>query len=224
MTKRKPSAPKPALPIANPAVNWAAVQTSRVTCAPGQTLFVQGDPATSIMFVESGIMRLSVLSHGGKEAVIALLVPGAFFGEGSLVGQTQRMATATAITPSRIVVVKKKEMTRQLHAQPSFADHFLRHMLTRNIRIEEDLLDQLFNSSEKRLARTLMLLARDGEPAASHRMLPRLSQETLAEMVGTTRSRVNFFLNKFRKLGFIDYHGALKIKINNSLLSVVLRD
>jgi CRP-like cAMP-binding protein len=132
------------------------------------------------------------------------------------------MATATAMVPSTVLIVEQLEMVRQLHAQPTFADRFLRHMLTRNIRIEEDLLDQLFNSSEKRLARTLMLLARFGEPQASHRTLPKVSQEVLAEMVGTTRSRVNFFMNKFRKLGFIDYNGGLKV--NNSLLSVVLRD
>jgi CRP/FNR family transcriptional regulator, cyclic AMP receptor protein len=132
------------------------------------------------------------------------------------------MATATAMTASTILTVEKREMVRQLHAAPAFADRFLTHMLTRNIRIEEDLVDQLFNSTEKRLARTLLLLAQYSEPEASHRALPKVSQEVLAEMVGTTRSRVNFFMNKFRKLGFIDYNGILKI--NNSLLSVVLRD
>ncbi len=173
------------------------------------------------MYLEQGMVRLSVLSHAGQEAVVAILDAGSFFGEGCLAGQAQRMATATTLAPSTIVVVDQGEMVRQLHAQPAFADHFLRHMLTRNIRIEEDLIDQLFNSSEKRLARTLLLLARYGEPEASHRALPKVSQETLAEMVGTTRSRVNFFMNKFRKLGFIEYNGVLKI--NNSLLSVVLR-
>ena len=167
-------------------------------------------------------MRLSVLSHAGKEAGVALLDAGHFFGEGCLAGQTQRMATATAMTASTILAVEKPDMVRQLHAQPPPADRFLTHMLTRNIRIEEDLIDQLFNSAEKRLARTLLLLARYGEPEASHRALPKVSQEVLAEMVGTTRSRINFFMNKFRKLGFIDYNGALKI--NNALLSVVLRD
>ena len=174
------------------------------------------------MYVEYGTVRLSVLSHAGKEAVVALLDVAHFFGEGCLAGQSQRMATATAITACTILAVERQEMVRQLHAKPAFADRFLSHMLTRNIRIEEDLVDQLFNSTEKRLARTLLLLARYGEPEASHRALPKLSQETLAEMVGTTRSRVNFFMNKFRKLGFIDYNGDLKI--NNSLLSVVLRD
>ena len=174
------------------------------------------------MYVRDGTVRLSVLSHAGKEAVVAVLNGGHFFGEGCLAGQTRRMATASAIDRSTVIIVDKDEMVRQLHARPAFADQFLTHMLTRNIRIEEDLIDQLFNSSEKRLARTLLLLARYGEPGATHRVLPKLSQETLAEMVGTTRSRINFFMNKFRKLGLIEYNGELKI--NNSLLSVVLRD
>jgi CRP/FNR family transcriptional regulator, cyclic AMP receptor protein len=203
-------------------IDWIDVRTQRVEYAPGTLIFVQGDPATSVMYVEEGAVRLSVLSRAGKEAVIAVLDNGSFFGEGALVGQSQRMATAAAMAPCTIIIVEKQEMARQLHAQPAFADGFLRHMLTRNIRIEEDLIDQLFNSSEKRLARTLLLLARYGEPGASHRALPKVSQETLAEMVGTTRSRVNFFMNKFRKLGFIEYNGGLKI--HNSLLSVVLRD
>jgi CRP/FNR family transcriptional regulator, cyclic AMP receptor protein len=203
-------------------VQWTGVRVRRVSYEPGAQIFAQGDPATSVMYVEDGTVRLSVLSHAGKEAVIAVLNAGHFFGEGCLVGQAHRMATASAMGACTIVVVEKKEMVRQLHARPAFADRFLTHMLTRNIRIEEDLIDQLFNSSEKRLARTLLLLARYGEPEASHRALPRVSQETLAEMVGTTRSRVNFFMNKFRKLGFIEYNGGLKV--NNSLLSVVLRD
>ena len=205
-----------------PVIDWADVRVDRIEYEIGATIFAQGDPATSVMYVEQGTVRLSVLSHAGKEAVIAVLDAGHFFGEGSLVGQPHRMATASAMDACTIIVVEKPEMVRQLHSQPAFADRFLTHMLTRNIRIEEDLIDQLFNSSEKRLARTLLLLARYGEPEASHRALPRVSQETLAEMVGTTRSRVNFFMNKFRKLGFIEYNGGLKI--NNSLLSVVLRD
>jgi CRP-like cAMP-binding protein len=200
------------------------VRLERVDYAAGATIFAQGQPAASVMYVDQGTVRLSVLSHGGKEAVIAVLEAGHFFGEGCLVGQPQRMASATTMAACAIIVVEKDEMGRQLHARPAFADRFLTHMLTRNIRIEEDLVDHLFNSSEKRLARTLLLLARFGEPKASHRTLPRVSQETLAEMVGTTRSRVNFFMNKFRKLGFIDYNGGLKVKVNNSLLSVVLRD
>jgi CRP-like cAMP-binding protein len=208
--------------IAAGVLDWTGVRTQRAEYGPAAMIFAQGSPATSVMYLVEGTVRLSVLSHAGKEAVVALLDAGDFFGEGCLAGQTQRMATATAMTPSTILVVEKPEMVRQLHTQPAFADRFLTHMLTRNIRIEEDLIDQLFNSSEKRLARTLLLLARYGEPEASHRALPKVSQEVLAEMVGTTRSRVNFFMNKFRKLGFIEYNGALKI--NNSLLSVVLRD
>ena len=203
-------------------VDWTGAHVQRTAYDTGAAIFAQGDPATSVMFVETGTVRLSVLSHAGKEAVIAVLDAGHFFGEGCLVGQAQRMATALAMTPSTVVVVQQQEMVRQLHAEPAFADRFLTHMLTRNIRIEEDLIDQLFNSSEKRLARTLLLLARYGEPDVSHRTLPKVSQETLAEMIGTTRSRVNFFMNKFRKLGFIEYNGGLKI--NNSLLSVLLRD
>jgi CRP/FNR family transcriptional regulator, cyclic AMP receptor protein len=203
-------------------LDWTGVRTQRTEYGPAALIFAQGSPATSVMYLEEGAVRLSVLSHAGKEAVVALLDAGHFFGEGCLAGQTQRMATATAMAPSTILAVEKSDMVRLLHAQPAFADRFLTHMLTRNIRIEEDLIDQLFNSTEKRLARTLLLLARYGEPEASHRALPKVSQEVLAEMVGTTRSRVNFFMNKFRKLGFIDYNGALKI--NNSLLSVVLRD
>jgi CRP/FNR family transcriptional regulator, cyclic AMP receptor protein len=209
--------PTPPAPI-----DWTGVAVERVDYDAGAEIFTQGDKAESVMYVERGTVRLSVLSHAGKEAVIAVLDDNHFFGEGCLVGQPFRMATASAMAAAAIVVVDKPEMVRQLHARPAFADLFLTHMLTRNIRIEEDLIDQLFNSSEKRLARTLLLLARYGEPEASHRVLPRVSQETLAEMVGTTRSRVNFFMNKFRKLGFIEYNGGLKI--NNSLLSVVLRD
>jgi CRP-like cAMP-binding protein len=194
----------------------------RIEHTPGATIFNQGEPARSVMYISKGSVRLSVLSHAGKEAVIAVLDEHHFFGEGCLVGQPHRMATASAMTPCTIVVVEKPAMVQHLHAHPPFADRFLTHMLTRNIRIEEDLIDHLFNSSEKRLARTLLLLARFGEPDVSHRTLPKLSQETLAEMVGTTRSRVNFFMNKFRRLGFIEYNGGLKI--NNSLLSVVLRD
>jgi CRP-like cAMP-binding protein len=217
------SRPQPQTRTARKAgVDWNGVRAQRLEYVAGATIFAQGEPASSVMYVVQGTVRLSVLSSSGKEAVIAVLDDHHFFGEGCLVGQPRRMATASALAACRIIIVEKLEMVRQLHAQPAFADRFLTHMLTRNIRIEEDLIDQLFNSSEKRLARTLLLLARYGEPEASHRTLPRLSQETLAEMVGTTRSRVNFFMNKFRKLGFIEYNGGLKI--NNSLLSVVLRD
>jgi CRP-like cAMP-binding protein len=174
------------------------------------------------MYIESGAVRLSVLSQAGKEAVIAVLENGHFFGEGCLASQPRRRATATAMAPSTIIAVEKDDMVRQFHAQPAFAERFLAHMLTRYTRIEEDLIDQLFDSSEKRLARTLLLLARYGARGGADRTLPRVSQETLAEMVGTTRSRVNFFMHKFRKLGFIEYQRGLKI--HNSLLTVVLRD
>ncbi len=202
-------------------IDWTDVRAERLE-REGATLFAQGDPAPTIMYIERGAVRLSVLSHAGKEAVIAMLDAGHFFGEGCLAGQKQRMATATAMAPCTIISIEMQVMTQQIHSRPLFADHFLTHMLTRNIRIEEDLIDQLFNSSEKRLARTLMLLARYGEVGAAHRTLPRVSQETLAEMVGTTRSRVNFFMNKFRRLGFIDYNGELTVY--DSLLGVVLHD
>ena len=208
--------------VAANGVDWTGAKTHRVEYQPGTTIFSQGDAATSVMYIERGTVRLSVLSHAGREAVIAVLEPCHFFGEGCLAGQPYRMATAAAIGPCTIIIVDKGEMARHLRSRPAFGDQFLIHMLTKNIRIEEDLIDQLFNSSEKRLARTLLLLARYGEPEATHRTLPKVSQETLAEMVGTTRSRVNFFMNKFRKLGFIEYNGELKV--NNSLLSVVLRD
>ena len=205
-----------------PRVKWTGVVSRRATYQPSATIFAQGDPADAVMYVDSGAVRLSVVSHAGKEAVVAVLNAGHFFGEGCLASQTNRMSTATAMSACEVVSVDTAEMVRQLHTRPEFADAFLSHMLTRNIRIEEDLIDQLFNSTEKRLARTLLLLARFGEPEASHRALPKVSQELLAEMVGTTRSRINFFMNKFRKLGFIEYNGALKV--HNSLLSVVLRD
>ncbi len=185
-------------------------------------IFSQGDPAATVLYIQQGSVKLSVLSRSGKEAVVAVLDAGAFFGEGCLAGQPRRMATARALTATTLLAVAKDDMTRMLHDQPSLADRFLTHMLARNIRIEEDLVDQLFNSSEKRLARTLLLLARYGQADKPQRMLPKLSQETLAEIVGTTRSRVNFFMNKFRDLGFIEYNGG--IKVNSSLMSVILHD
>ena len=203
-------------------MQWPKARTQEADFAAGEKIYAQGEPAESVLYVDHGSVRLSVISPNGKEAVIAILEPGSFFGEGCMAGQLRRMGTATAATSCRITTVLKPDMVQALHSDQGFADRFLTHMLTRNIRIEEDLIDQLFNSSEKRLARTLLLLARYGEPESSHRVLPKVSHETLAEMVGTTRSRVNFFMNKFRRLGFIDYNGDLKI--NNSLLSVVLRD
>ena len=203
-------------------LEWTGARTQRIHYGPAATIFAQGDPATRVMYIESGAVRLSVLSHAGKEAVIAVLENGHFFGEGCLASQPRRMATATATAPSTIIAVDKDDMVRQFHAQPAFAERFLAHMLTRYTRIEEDLIDQFFDSGEKRLARTLLLLARYGVRGAPDRTLPRVSQETLAEMVGTTRSRVTFFMHKFRKLGFIEYKRGLKI--HNSLLNVVLRD
>jgi CRP-like cAMP-binding protein len=192
--------------------------------ACGESVFSQGEACDDVLYIQAGGVKLSVLSTTGREAVVAMLGPGDFFGEGCLAGQTVRMGSATAITPSTILIVCKDEMTELLHKQHALSDRFIAHMLTRNVRIEEDLIDQLFNSSEKRLARALLLLARYGQPQKPVRVVPKISQETLAEMVGTTRSRVNFFLNKFRKLGFIEYDGQLPITIHSSLLSVVLHD
>jgi CRP/FNR family cyclic AMP-dependent transcriptional regulator len=192
--------------------------------ARDETIFTQGDACDHVMYIQVGGVKLSVLSKTGREAVVAMLGPGDFFGEGCLAGQPIRIGSAMAITPSTILLIDKAKMVRLLHRQPSMSDRFITHMLARNIRIEEDLVDQLFNSSEKRLARTLLLLARYGKQDKPARMVPKISQETLAEMIGTTRSRVNFFLNKFKKLGFIEYDGELPVKINSSLLSVVLHD
>jgi len=185
-------------------------------------VYSQGDAARSIMYLQSGRIKLSVVNEVGKEAVVAMLEPGDFFGEGCLAGQPVRIGTATAITPSAVLEIEKSEMFKVLHEQHAFSDRFLTFMLARNIRIEEDLIDQLFNSSEKRLARSLLLLARYGKEDQPQGVLPKVSQETLAEMVGTTRSRINFFMNKFRKLGFIKYNGSLQI--NRSLLTVVLHE
>jgi CRP-like cAMP-binding protein len=187
-----------------------------------ETLFSQGDPSKNIMYIQKGGVKLSVVSNTGKEAVVGILGPNDFIGEGGLAGQTVRMGTATAVTPVTVLVIENREMLRVLHSESAFSDRFITYMLGRNIRIEEDLIDQLFNSSEKRLARTLLLLARYGKQDKPQRVLPKIPQETLAEMIGTTRSRVNFFMNKFRKMGFIKYNGGLQI--NASLLSVVLHD
>jgi CRP-like cAMP-binding protein len=192
--------------------------------ARGEKIFTQGDVCKDVFYIRSGGVKLSVLSKTGREAVVAMLGPGDFFGEGCLAGQSLRMGTATAITPSTVLFVAKDKMVRLLHRQHEMSDRFISHMLSRNIRIEEDLVDQLFNSSEKRLARALLLLARYGKQDKPDRVVPKVSQETLAKMVGTTRSRVNFFLNKFKRLGFIEYDGQIPLKINNSLLSVVLHE
>jgi len=187
----------------------------------GQVVFAQGDAGNDVRYLQSGAVKLSVLSRIGKEAVVAMLVPGDFFGEGALAGQPVRIGTATAMAASSVLTIEKEVIVRLLHDEPAFADRFLTYMLHRNIRIESDLVDQLFNSTEKRLARTLLLLARYGRDNPA-RTLPKVSQETLADMVGATRSRVNFFMNKFRKLGLIEYNGGLKV--NHSLLTIVLHD
>jgi CRP/FNR family cyclic AMP-dependent transcriptional regulator len=202
----------------------AGVAKSIVRYRSGDTIFAQGELCEHVMYIQSGGVKLSVLSKTGREAVVAMLGPGDFFGEGCLAGQPVRMGSATATTSSEILLVEKRAMIRVLHKHRAMSDRFISHMLARNIRIEQDLIDQLFNSSEKRLARTLLLLARYGRQDKPARIVPKISQETLAEMIGTTRSRVNFFLNKFKKLGFIEYDGEAPLKINNSLLSVVLHE
>ena len=180
-----------------------------------ESIYAQGDAANSVMYVQKGSVKLSVVNGSGKEAVVAMFGPNDFFGEGCMAGQSIRMGSATAIAPTTVLVIEKDELLRALHSEHELSDHFIGYMLAHNIRVEEDLIDQLFNSSEKRLARTLLLLARYGKQEQPDRILTKVSQETLAKMIGTTRSRVNFFMNKFRKLGFIKYNGG--IEINTSL-------
>jgi CRP/FNR family transcriptional regulator, cyclic AMP receptor protein len=187
-----------------------------------ETVFTQGDPAKNVMYIQEGGAKLTVVNETGKEAVVAILGPGDFLGEGCLAGQSNYLVTAITVSPTSVLVIARDEMIRALHEEHEFSDRIIAYMLARNIRVEADLIDQLFNSSEKRLARTLLLLARYGAPGHSHKGLPKVSQEMLAEMIGTTRSRVNFFMNKFRKLGFIQYNG--EIQVNDSLLSVVLHE
>ena len=218
---KKKSAQKPAF-NAQDFLDSAGVARSVTEFKIKETIFSQGDPAENVLYIQKGSVRLSVVNEAGKEAVVAVLGPGDFLGEGALAGQPVRIGSATAITATTALVVEKKEMIRVLHTEHAFSDRFISYMLSRNIRVEEDLIDQLFNSSEKRLARTLLLLARYGKGDEPQKLLPKISQEMLAEMVGTTRSRVNFFMNKFRKLGFIRYNGGLHI--DASLLSVVLHD
>ena len=202
-------------------LNSAGVSKKPIEFPKKQTLFTQGEPAKQVFYLQEGSVKLAVTSTEGKEAVVAILGPGDFLGEACLAGQPLWIATATTMTQGRALVIDKNEMLRLLHAEHEFSDRFIAYMVTRNLKTEEDLIDQLFNSSEKRLARTLLLLARYGKPNQAL-TVPKVSQTVLAEMVGTTRTRVNFFMNKFKKLGFIEYNGGLKI--NNSLLSVVLRD
>ena len=212
--------------MADPAVEdlltLAGVTQRMVRCHRGATVFAQGSAADSVFYIRSGAIKLSVVSKAGKEAVIAMLGPGDFFGEGCLAGQPRRMSHAKALSTATLSRIAKAEMARALRDRPDFSEGFITHMLKRNIRIEEDLVDQLFNSSEKRLARTLLLMARYGTENMVHGRVAKVSQGTLAEMVGTTRPRVNYFMNKFRRLGFIEYNGGLKVK--SSLLSVVLHE
>jgi CRP-like cAMP-binding protein len=204
----------------------AGASTKIATFEAGEVVFAQGEPCDAVLFLQDGRVKLSVLSHKGKEAVVALLRRGDFFGEGCLAGQPRRVATATAMVPSRIAVIQKRRMLQLLRDEHAISDRFIAHMLSRNIRVEQDLVDLLFNSSEKRLARALLLLARFGHPDKTCQVVPKISQGTLSEIVGTTRSRVNFFMKKFKRLGFIDYSGAgdTGLQINSSLLSVILHE
>ena len=189
-----------------------------------QAIFAQGDMADSVFYLQKGKVKLTVVAKNGKEATIGILNEGDFFGEGCLTGQPRRMCSATAMTDCTVMRIEKKSMMDVIHREPAFSDMFVAYLLTRNIRYEEDLVDQLFNSSEKRLARVLLLLAQFGKDGKPEVAIPKISQETLAEMVGTTRSRVNFFMNRFRKLGFIDYHGGDELRVHSSLLNIVLHD
>ena len=195
---------------------------SVVECPKSRVVFAQGDKADAVFFLQKGKVKLTVVSKEGKEAVVAILGQREFFGEGCLTAQPLRMATATALTLCSVLRLERSTMLRLLHAEPAFAERFITHLLARNIRIEEDLVDQLFNSAEKRLARVLLLLANFGKEGKTEPILPRISQETFADMIGTTRSRVSFFMNKFRKLGFIDYNGGMLV--HSSLLNIVLHD
>jgi CRP/FNR family cyclic AMP-dependent transcriptional regulator len=194
--------------------------------AKNQQIFLQGAPADGIFYIQKGKIKLTVVSKQGKEAVVAILGAGDFFGEGCLAGQSLRMASATTMLECSILRIEKAGAIRLLHEQPAFSEVLLHHMLSRNIRIEEDLVDQLFNSSEKRLARVLLLLANFGKEGEPSLVIPKISQETLAEIVGTTRSRVSFFMNRFRKLGFIQYNGQFDsgLEVHSSLLNIILHD
>jgi len=223
-TRRSSSRAKPSIPAFDVKLflESAGLQRKVVKFPAKATIFTQGDLAKTVMYIQDGGVKLTVVNESGKEAVVAVLGPGDFLGEGCLAGQTVCMATASSVTATSVLAIEKAEMMRVLHGEHEFSDRFIAYMLARNIRVEEDLIDQLFNSSEKRLARALLLLARYGDTGEPQKVLPNVSQEMLAEMIGTTRSRVNFFMNKFRKLGFIEYNGQIEVKA--SLLSVVLHD
>lgn len=225
MKKTNSKARKPGQPAkfdAQEFLDTAGVSRKVIEYRRGESIYTQGDSAETVMYIQKGGVKLAVVNGLGKEAIVAMFGPGDFFGEGCMAGQTLRMGTTSAVTPSTLLVIQKNELLRVLHSQHELSDHFISYMLAHNIRVEEDLIDQLFNSSEKRLARTLLLLARYGKQNQPVRTLPKVSQETLASMVGTTRSRVNFFMNKFRRLGFIEYNG--RITVNKSLLTVVLHE
>ena len=211
-------------PRFNPKILLAKVSDgkTRLTFPKKQIIFSQGDAADAVFYIHEGQIKLSTVSQEGKEAVIAILDRGNFLGEGCLAGQLVYMTTATSLEPSTLVRIDKQVMNDALHNEPTFSEQFLTYLLARNIRIQEDLVDQLFNSSEKRLARILLLMAHFGKEGKSEAIIPKISQEVLAEMVGTTRSRVSFFMNKFRKLGFLDYNGG--VHVHSSLLSIVLHD
>ena len=211
-------------PPFDPKVFLAQIDSGRTIAhyRVNQTVFSQGDAADSVFYIQDGKVKVTVVSEQGREAVVAILGTNEFFGEGCLVGQTQRIATAAAMTGCKIMRIEKHAMMRVLHEEPAFSEMFVAHLLVRTLRVEEDLVDQLFNSSEKRLARALLLLANFGKEGRPEPIIAKVSQETLADMIGTTRSRVSFFMNKFRKLGFISYNGTLEI--HSSLLSVVLHD
>jgi len=194
-----------------------------VTFPKKQAIFAQGDAADAVFYIQDGKVRLTVVSKAGKEATLGILNEGEFFGEGGLAGQPLRMGSATAMTDCELLRIDKKAMMLALHREHTFSDLFVTYLLARNIRYEEDLVDQLFNSSEKRLARILLLLARFGKEGVPETVIPKISQETLAEMIGTTRSRVSFFMNRFRNLGFLDY-GADGLQVHSSLLNIVLHD
>jgi CRP/FNR family cyclic AMP-dependent transcriptional regulator len=220
MAKKKPTRAPPF--DAGRYLETSGMKRKIVPYRKGQTIFSQGDKSTSALYLQAGVVKITVNSSSGKEAVIALLEAGEFFGEGCISGQPLRVSTATAMGPVSVLEIEKQELARVLHEEHEFSDRFVAHMLKRNVRVEEDLVDQLFNSSEKRLARALLLIARYGNNEKPQKIVAQVSQGTLAEMVGTTRSRVSFFMNRFRKLGFIKYNGGLEV--NDSLLRVILHD
>jgi len=220
MVRKKSSANRP-FDVGQYLTN-SGVEKTLVTYRKAQTIFSQGEKSGSVFYLQTGTVKIAVISSSGKEAVIALLRPGDFFGEGCIAGQPLRVSTATAMEPATVLQIEKQEMIRVIHEEHEFSDRFVAHMLKRNVRIEEDLVDQLFNSSEKRLARALLLVARYGNNEKPQKIMAQISQATLAEMVGTTRSRVSYFMNKFRKLGFIKYNGGLEV--HDSLLRVILHD